>query len=59
MQVRVRVTGHMAPKPGTVAWLSVDDVMAYPRHDALVPLPPESGTHMQRSIRREPGEGVL
>jgi len=60
MQVRVRVAGHMAPKPGTVAWLSVEDVvMAYPSHNALVPLPPESGTLMQRSISPQPSERVL
>jgi iron(III) transport system ATP-binding protein len=31
MQVRVRVAGHMAPEPGTEAWLTVEGVvMAYP-----------------------------
>jgi iron(III) transport system ATP-binding protein len=31
MQVSVRVAGHMAPKPGTEGWLSVEGVvMAYP-----------------------------
>ena len=60
MQVRVRVAGHMAPKPGTVAWLSVEDVvMAYPSHNALVPLALESGTLMQRSISPQPSERVL
>ena len=42
----VRVAGHMAPPPGTEAWLSVEGVvMAYPRSapPAELPLPLASG----------------
>jgi hypothetical protein len=36
-QVRVRVAGHIAPEPGTDAWLSVEGVvMAYPCSPPLV-----------------------
>jgi hypothetical protein len=35
--VRVRVAGHMAPKPGTEAWLTVEGaVMAYPCSPPLI-----------------------
>jgi iron(III) transport system ATP-binding protein len=37
MHVRVRVAGHMAPKPGTEAWLTVEGVvMAYPGSPPVV-----------------------
>jgi iron(III) transport system ATP-binding protein len=37
MEVKVRVAGHMAPEPGTEAWLTVDGVvMAYPCSPPLV-----------------------
>jgi iron(III) transport system ATP-binding protein len=40
MPVTVRIAGHMAPRPGTEAWLSVEGVvMAYPLSAPLVELP--------------------
>ena len=54
MPVTVRVAGHMAPRPGTEAWLSVEGVvMAYPRSAPLVPIPLASGkppANQQRAI---------
>jgi iron(III) transport system ATP-binding protein len=53
MQVRVRVAGHMAPEPGTEAWLTVDGVvMAYPEPSAN---PRGLSPARERTISSKPG----
>ena len=52
---RVRVAGHMAPQPGTEAWLSVEGVvMAYPRSPPLVETSLRSRAENRRQTSNAP-----